>query len=119
MTLSLRCFAAASQTGYNLPDHQGTEDEDAPEDLQRHQPVPRKPVAEDGGEDRLHRKDYRRPGGGDVQHRRWARRTTLALHYPSVVNRSIATYETQAGCIVCLTTPASLAFSSCAESSRS
>ncbi len=70
MTLSLRRLAAASETRCNLPHHQGKEDEDAPEDLQRHQPVPRKPVAEDSGEDRLHRKDYRRPGGGDVQHRR-------------------------------------------------
>jgi hypothetical protein len=37
-----------------------------PKIWRRHQPVPRKPVAEDGREDRLHREDDRRPSGGDV-----------------------------------------------------
>ena len=40
MTLSLRRSAAAPEAWHDLPDHQGTEDEDAPEDLQRPQPVP-------------------------------------------------------------------------------
>jgi hypothetical protein len=51
MALSPRRSAAASETGKHHTDHQGKKDEDASEDLPRHQPVPRKPVAEDGRED--------------------------------------------------------------------
>src|SRR5919107_3106729 len=62
MSLSLRCFAAASEAGYHLLPHQeGREDKDATEDLDGHKPVPHEPVAEERGEDGLHSQNDRGP----------------------------------------------------------
>src|ERR687897_2064918 len=57
---------APPQHRYYLPDHQGGEDHERAEDLDRHEPVPCEPVPEQRGEDGFHGKDDRGPRRRDV-----------------------------------------------------
>jgi hypothetical protein len=71
--LNPRCSAAPPEAGRHLPRQEGAQDEDAPEDLDGDEPVPRQPVAEKGREEGLRGEDDRRPCGRDVLLRRGLR----------------------------------------------
>src|SRR5215210_1001084 len=61
-----RVDLAPAEHGYYLADHERGEDHERAEDLDSHEPVAREPVAEEGGEDGLHRQDDRGARSRDV-----------------------------------------------------
>src|SRR5215210_4176811 len=63
---TFRVNFAPPQYRYNLSDYEGGEDHERAEDLDSHEPVPREPVAEEGGEDGLHGQDDRGARSRDV-----------------------------------------------------